>query len=435
MKLARLARILVSGAALSGAAACGPRPPTVNPNAALIFGTRLHPEAQELKSTGFRYVRMTAAARQPPAIAAELRARCAAAGPACASGYWVHDDDPSLALETPPWSSSSPSEETGWTTLDRDDLETSRDAMYRAAARSQLATEYPGAKLLAANQLGGVIVVARLPRNGDDGPWLVYSWVDDEGVVTWERVFEDTCPVCGRRPPGLVAVRGGVPAAPVAAWLAASHHLEAASIVAFERIAYELETFGAPAALIARARRAAADEADHARRHAALAAELGVDIAEPEIVGTPPRDEFAFALDNAVDGGVHEAFAAVLAAWQATAARDPRFASLARVIARDEARHGDLAWAIARWIEPRLSAEQRAVVVAARAAALRELPERARRTCAVAGDPDGALGLPSPDQAARLATGFATACLARRPNGRSVAIPGQRVRRAPELLT
>jgi hypothetical protein len=83
------------------------------------------------------------------------------------------------------------------------------------------------------------------------------------------------------------------------------------------------------------------------------------------------------------------------------------------VLARDEARHGDLAWAIARWAESRLSPDERAAVTNAREAALRNLRVRA---CALA-DPDtaddDALGLPSADQAARLAAGFVDACRAR----------------------
>jgi hypothetical protein len=70
---------------------------------------------------------------------------------------------------------------------------------------------------------------------------------------------------------------------------------------------------------------------------------------------------------------VRETFGALVAAWQAAHAEDPRIARTMACIAADETRHAALAWAIARWMEPRLDARSRRAVLAARRAAVRTL--------------------------------------------------------------
>src|SRR5690606_33136020 len=89
-----------------------------------------------------------------------------------------------------------------------------------------------------------------------------------------------------------------------------------------------------------------------------------------------------------------ETWGAVIAEWQARAARDPELRAAFAAIARDEARHAALAWAVDRWARERLDQAACARVDAAREAAARELcdgPELA----ALAG---GALGLPDGPQ-------------------------------------
>ncbi len=402
MKLARLARSLVPAVMLSSAS-CGSRPtPTIanqgvaNAQQPVVVDTShtvmiSTEDGVILELPSSRFVFVSAGSQR---------------------GTWTHLDAPTYTSATPPWGQTSPSPDTGWTPLDRNDIATSDAPLYRAARRSELATRHPNAKLLASMQVnGGVVVVARIPETKAEGPQLVYAWVDDATVVRWNPVLDDVCPICGRRPPGLVPAYDAQPTA-VATWIAAAHHLEAASIVAFERLADELTVLGAPAQLVARVRRAANDERDHARRHRELADERGIALRDPVIDAPPLRDLFAVAIDNAVDGCVYESFGAILATWQSKAARDPRVSALSRVLARDEARHGDLAWAIARWAESRLSPDQRATVAAARHAALRDLPARARTICDVDTESGDALGLPSPDQAAQLAAGFSRVALA-----------------------
>nr|MDQ3299494.1 ferritin-like domain-containing protein [Myxococcota bacterium] len=131
-----------------------------------------------------------------------------------------------------------------------------------------------------------------------------------------------------------------------------------------------------------------------------------------EVTPTRLRDVFALALDNAVEGCVHEAFAAVLCRFQAVTCRDLALAADLDVIAEDEARHGELAWAIARWLEPQLTAAQRAVVERARAVALAALAERTARQLAPFAMAAAPLGMPSGAQARVLAHGFAAALAA-----------------------
>lgn len=230
-------------------------------------------------------------------------------------------------------------------------------------------------------------------------------------AYTDDQVHPQQCHPHGRRPPGLVAPHRA-PADPRGAFLADAAHLEAASVPAFERLAAELARLGAPARLVDRTRAAAADEVRHAAIMTAHAVAAGAVPATVEVTPTPLRDAFALALDNAVEGCVHEAFAAVLCRFQAVTCRDLALAADLDVIAEDEARHGELAWAIARWLEPQLTADQRAVVERARATAVAALGERTARQLAPFAMAAAPLGMPSGAQGRVLADGFAAALAA-----------------------
>lgn len=161
----------------------------------------------------------------------------------------------------------------------------------------------------------------------------------------------------GRRPAGLHAV-AGEPLDSPGAWLAATAHLEAASVPAFERLADELRSHGAPGELQAAARAAAADERRHAAGMTAAARRYGAR--PPAFVVDPPRPRSlaALARENAVEGCVRETWAALLAAYQAMSAEDPAFRALMAEVAVDERRHAELAWAIDAWARTRLSAAE-----------------------------------------------------------------------------
>lgn len=204
----------------------------------------------------------------------------------------------------------------------------------------------------------------------------------------------------GRRPAGLP--HGGLhrAAGGIGEHFAQMAYLEAASVIAFERLADELSLHGAPDRLVAAARRAASDEVRHARMTAAFA---GAHEAAPPPVLLPPaaaRSLEALAIENAVEGCVNESFGAALAWWQSRHAAVAAVRAMMRTIAADERRHGDLAWAISDWLSQRLAPAARARVAQARTDALGALAESLRH------EPDpafaAAAGLPS----ARVAMGI-----------------------------
>ncbi|HUB06068.1 MAG TPA: hypothetical protein VMB50_03660 [Myxococcales bacterium] len=175
---------------------------------------------------------------------------------------------------------------------------------------------------------------------------------------------------CGRRPSWLMAQPWppGAASNVVGTFFAEAHRLEAASVAAFRHLARELRAHGAPAALIARARRAAADEVRHARLTATLARRFEGRPARP-VLGAAPVDRGL----EAIEGCVRETHGALVAAWQARFARDAGVRRALASIAVDEARHAELGWAVATWAEPRLSPAARRRLAEARAASLEGL--------------------------------------------------------------
>lgn len=183
--------------------------------------------------------------------------------------------------------------------------------------------------------------------------------------------------------------------------LASMAHLEAVSVHAFERLERELVAHGAPRRLVEGARRARRDEVRHARMMGELADRRGAKATPPPTRRLPVRSLEAIARENAVEGCVRETYGAALAAYQAQAATDPEVRLALEVIARDELRHGELAWSVARWSESRLDERARRRVTSARRRAASRLatevsrehhPEVARR-----------LGLPPAGAAASIA--------------------------------
>lgn len=137
-------------------------------------------------------------------------------------------------------------------------------------------------------------------------------------------------------------------------YLARAAQMEAASVDTFEIVERELRGFGAPQRLLRDARRARDDEVRHARLVARLARKHGGYARRPPIAHHRERSLVAFAIENAVEGCVREAYGAALAAWQARAAVDADVRGAMRSLARDEARHAALAFEIAAWADGRL---------------------------------------------------------------------------------
>jgi hypothetical protein len=181
--------------------------------------------------------------------------------------------------------------------------------------------------------------------------------------------------VGGRRPEGLVEARSATHThhGPVAEVLARMAYLEAASVPAFERLARELDAHCAPRRLRTASRRAARDEQRHARVMRRLAEREGARVAPSTVEPRPVRSLDALAIENAVEGCVRETFGAAVAAIQAQRAGDPAVRRAMKGIARDEAFHAELSWAVARWLEPRLTKAQRQKVRLARCRAIAQL--------------------------------------------------------------
>lgn len=192
-----------------------------------------------------------------------------------------------------------------------------------------------------------------------------------------------------------------------AAWLARAAHDEAASVHAFRVLAGELAALAAPAELLAELEAAAADELRHAAAVADLAARRGLTAPPLDIAETPARGLLALAVENAVEGCVHETWAALCAAHQARHARDPRVRAVYVEIAADEARHADLAWRLAAWLEDQLTAGERELVSGALTAAVRDLHVALERAPVESSAAD--LGLPDRAAAAFLLAGLEAA--------------------------
>jgi hypothetical protein len=186
----------------------------------------------------------------------------------------------------------------------------------------------------------------------------------NENGKTVDAVLCKTYPMCeGRRPEGLRSHAEGCD-------FAAASHLEAASVFAFAHLARELRHYHAPKKLLRAARRSRRDEIRHARMTRALARR---PVLRVEVQPMAVRDLEAIALENAIEGCVRETYGALAAWWRATHAPDRDVRDAYRKIARDETKHSALAWELDRWLSPRLSADARRRVEAARIAAFEEL--------------------------------------------------------------
>ena len=245
------------------------------------------------------------------------------------------------------------------------------------------------------------------PDSGDPYPNAGNHWScqqiarDDAGVnVSCMRYS-----VCGRRFDGLIEARHDSPAACGRA-LAEMAWLEAASVRAFSRLARDLEEKGAPAALIAGAKRASREESRHARAMQRLAKAHGGSPRRVSARARRKRTLEEIAIENAVEGCVGEMFGALVALWQATNARDHEVRRAFERIAPDEIGHAALAWSIAEWAGSRLDRAARARVRRATDEALASLA--AKRI-----QPDAAvvrsLGLPSSREAHELARALRSA--------------------------
>ena len=166
----------------------------------------------------------------------------------------------------------------------------------------------------------------------------------------------------GRRTEG-VAGLDACAGATTGSVLAERAYLEAVSVHAFATLERELAAHGAPASLLRDVRRARRDEVRHTVMMSRLARRFG---GTPRAFEAPPasatRSLFAIAVENAVEGCVRETYGAVVGLVEARVSRDPDVRRSMRSIAADECRHAELAWAVAAWVLPRLTAAERDAV-------------------------------------------------------------------------
>lgn len=145
---------------------------------------------------------------------------------------------------------------------------------------------------------------------------------------------------------------------------------EAASVVAFEQLAEELETHGLCAELVARSRRAAVDEARHYRMAAKLARKFGGTVRCGSVREPSRRNLLELAVANVCEGLVVETLGAAFGWWQAAHAGERSVRRMMEQIAADETEHAVLSWDLDAAMRPRLSASQRAELDAATGQAL-----------------------------------------------------------------
>lgn len=223
------------------------------------------------------------------------------------------------------------------------------------------------------------------------------------------RTVEITCVVSGtdyciggRHSAALSAVAQGRGPTPVAAWLAREASAEGGSVHAFQRLAEELKANGAPAELVERALEASADEVRHRNMVGRLAQGHGGVPAFAERTEGTVRSLFDVAKENAVQGCVHETYAAARVGWQAAHATDPRARAVFAVLATDEARHAELAADVHAWACAQLPADQARTVEDARQKAWRELSQNVGASL---DSPE--LGLPNAETAVAIARALA----------------------------
>jgi hypothetical protein len=136
---------------------------------------------------------------------------------------------------------------------------------------------------------------------------------------------------------------------------------EHASIAAFARFSMMMLAVSAPSELIAASQRASLDEIRHARTCFSLARRYGAKAYGPGTLRVddtvPAMSLTELAVLTAEEGCVGETLGALLAEEQAARATDPVVASLLRRIARDEARHAELAWRFVTWAVKRGGAD------------------------------------------------------------------------------
>lgn len=312
---------------------------------------------------------------------------------------------------------------TDWGVVTSGDSVVLATAAQLRAAVAPIETRDEAAALLALTGGGGIDCDGDNVRPESDGWVFKGTWSSCSGekgerftkvtrtgeiVSAGERQLREADTNCieGRRPVGLITKTSAVSwLSSPAACLAEIAHMEMAAVLAFRDLIAQLEALEAPAELVMRARRAKREEIAHAKITTKLARRFGAEPRRPALDGAE-RDLFArdaaftLARENATEGCVREAYGALVAAFQAAHAADPEVRAAFTRIAREEAAHAELSFAIDAWLASRLSPAERLVIARTKDEAWSSLavaceekvaPEVAR-TC----------GMPTPEEAHEL---------------------------------
>lgn len=210
------------------------------------------------------------------------------------------------------------------------------------------------------------------PGDTGDTPSQAPHWV----LVSCEVSGIEPGPQCiGGRASAAVAPLRPLREHTVGSWLAREAAAEAGSVRAFLHLARELSAHGAPPALVVGARAAAQDEVQHARAVARAARTRGASPQPAHLHPLPLRTLWALAVENAVEGCVHETYAAARAAYMAAHSEDPELRALFATLAADEAHHAELAAAVHDWARSQLPASEAQALDVLRARAWRNLAQ------------------------------------------------------------
>lgn len=245
----------------------------------------------------------------------------------------------------------------------------------------------------------GAVAAAAAPATPAEAPATSASTAarkDAEVAVLCEnhlRGYFETFKGFGRAP--LAAVEHGEAPRSAAEHYQRAAFAETAAILSFQQLAFDLEALGAPVRLVRAARRAARDEAHHARISFAVARRLGASRPRRSTLPRPVRRAprlVDVALENATGGCVSELFGTYLQLYQARHAPSAELRGIARRIAREEAAHAALAFRLFDYLDARLTPEERRQVRASMCEELR----RCEASLGLSPELLRELGLPDP---------------------------------------
>jgi hypothetical protein len=158
-------------------------------------------------------------------------------------------------------------------------------------------------------------------------------------------------------------------------WFVRATQAEIGSVGAFLIMREELRKMGAPKNLISQCLTAAQDEIKHARMMHTVCVSLGQKATAPTIDCVPKRSYFSLAMENAIEGCIHESYAAIQALYQSQHAKTPELRELFTAIATDEIQHAQLSLQIHHWLMSKLTREQQNTILKAQQKSVGQLIE------------------------------------------------------------